>query len=185
MSSLIYVNESPHLCWWVKTLQPMNYKITTSKPPHSKQLAVILVLKSPHIPPDNTYKECGGYLLEIFVFFRFDVVINTAGLVAENLCLQLTKQDGRVVTMLTQPPGLTEWVRRSSWSTGWLHNNHTSYVISPAVFRICRGEHLNLYQVKSRKHRKIVKPSRNSYLHWDLFIQKILCDALLDKIESS
>jgi hypothetical protein len=39
---------------------------------------------------------------------RFDVVVNTAGLVAESMCLQLTKQDGRVVTMLTQAPGLTE-----------------------------------------------------------------------------
>lgn len=40
---------------------------------------------------------------------RFDVVVNTAGLIAEDLCLQLTKQDGRVVTMLTQTPGLTEY----------------------------------------------------------------------------
>ena len=37
---------------------------------------------------------------------RYDVVVNTAGLLAEDLCLALTKPEGRVVTALTQPPGL-------------------------------------------------------------------------------
>ena len=44
-------------------------------------------------------------------FPRYDVVVNTAGLLAEDLCLALTKPDGRVVTALTQPPGL----RSHSW----------------------------------------------------------------------
>ena len=39
-------------------------------------------------------------------FPRYDVVVNTAGLLAEDLCLALTKPDGRVITALTQPPGL-------------------------------------------------------------------------------
>ena len=34
------------------------------------------------------------------------MVVNTAGLLAEDLCLALTKAEGRVVTALTQPPGL-------------------------------------------------------------------------------
>ena len=34
------------------------------------------------------------------------LVVNTAGLLAEDLCLAFTKPDGRVVTALTQPPGL-------------------------------------------------------------------------------
>jgi len=40
---------------------------------------------------------------------RFDVVVNTAGLLAEDLCLALTKMEGRVVTALTQPPGMREY----------------------------------------------------------------------------
>jgi len=40
---------------------------------------------------------------------RYDVVVNTAGLLAEDLCLAFTKPEGRVVTALTQPPGLREY----------------------------------------------------------------------------
>eukprot|EP00091_Calanus_sinicus_P020224 TRINITY_DN5419_c0_g1_i1.p1 TRINITY_DN5419_c0_g1~~TRINITY_DN5419_c0_g1_i1.p1 ORF type:complete len:157 (+),score=11.96 TRINITY_DN5419_c0_g1_i1:207-677(+) len=40
---------------------------------------------------------------------RFDVVVNTAGLLAEDLCLSLARDDGRVVSALIQPPGLKEY----------------------------------------------------------------------------
>jgi len=40
---------------------------------------------------------------------RFDVVVNTAGLLAEDLCLSLAKEDGRVVSALIQPPGFKEY----------------------------------------------------------------------------
>jgi len=40
---------------------------------------------------------------------RFDVVVNTAGLLAEDLCLSLARGDGRVVSALIQPPGLKEY----------------------------------------------------------------------------
>jgi len=41
--------------------------------------------------------------------FRYDVVVNTAGLLAEDLCLSLSSTDGRVVTTLTAMPGLIEY----------------------------------------------------------------------------
>jgi len=40
---------------------------------------------------------------------RFDVVVNTAGLLAEDLCLSLARDDGRVVSALIQPPGFKEY----------------------------------------------------------------------------
>jgi len=40
---------------------------------------------------------------------RFDVVVNTAGLMAEDLCMSLSESDGRVVTTLTSMPGLIEY----------------------------------------------------------------------------
>jgi len=40
---------------------------------------------------------------------RYDVVVNTSGLVAEELCLALSTPDGRVVTTLTSTPGLQEY----------------------------------------------------------------------------
>ena len=45
---------------------------------------------------------------EFSCFIRFDVVVNTAGLLAEDLCLSLARGDGRVVSALIQPPGLKE-----------------------------------------------------------------------------
>jgi len=40
---------------------------------------------------------------------RFDIVVNTAGLLAEDLCLSLAREDGRVVSALIQPPGFKEY----------------------------------------------------------------------------
>ena len=61
----------------------------------------------------QTGKRCGVLLLPWFnntrhCFSRFDVVVNTAGLLAEDLCLSLARDDGRVVSALIQPPGLKE-----------------------------------------------------------------------------
>ena len=53
---------------------------------------------------------------------RYDVVVNTAGLLAEDLCLALTKPDGRVVTALTQPPGLRYQGPSLGLSFGHCHN---------------------------------------------------------------
>ncbi|XP_023343619.1 uncharacterized protein LOC111713060 [Eurytemora carolleeae] len=39
---------------------------------------------------------------------RFDVVVNTGGLLAEDLCLSLLSSEGRVVSTLTATPGLPE-----------------------------------------------------------------------------
>lgn len=38
----------------------------------------------------------------------YDLVVNTAGLIAEDLCLSLARDTGRVVTMMTAAPGLRE-----------------------------------------------------------------------------
>ena len=43
------------------------------------------------------------------LFLRFDIVLNTGGLLAEDLCLSLTAPgSGRVVSALVQPPGFKE-----------------------------------------------------------------------------
>jgi len=45
---------------------------------------------------------------------RYDVVVNTSGLLAEDLCLALTSAQGKVVTTLTATPGLSEYGLLSS-----------------------------------------------------------------------
>ena len=42
------------------------------------------------------------------VISRFDVVVNTAGLLAEDFCLSLAGDGGRIVSVLVQPPGFAE-----------------------------------------------------------------------------
>jgi len=51
---------------------------------------------------------------------RFQVVVNTSGLLAEELCLALTSPGGRVVTTLVQPPGLREYGLVSGLAAGVL-----------------------------------------------------------------
>ena len=49
-----------------------------------------------------------SYLMTDNLLSRFDIVVNTAGLLAEDLCLSLAREDGRVVSALIQPPGFKE-----------------------------------------------------------------------------
>jgi len=54
---------------------------------------------------------------------RFDIVLNTGGLLAEDLCLSLTAPgSGRVVSALVQPPGFKEYGLLSGIISGLLTN---------------------------------------------------------------
>jgi len=52
---------------------------------------------------------------------RFDVVVNTSGLLSEDLCLSVAKDNGRVVSALIQPPGMKEYGLITSIFSGILN----------------------------------------------------------------